>query len=269
MPLWCRCATSVCSCCLLRAPPAWWSLSIAHAAAAPPRARRSSRHHCSCARTHTHTHTQGVRIKDVGAKLGLLGLDNGRIWFDSVRIPRTHMLDRYAKVCAHVCGVERGQVDDDRASVHLPPLPLSPTLSPPSPHLFAHTPVTGGARRHLQERAERRAALRHASRCPAHCAPGGGCVGRLLRSRRSLHGAAVCLSTQPVWTGAETAGERAGDVCNPSLQGRGVCVCAFDGTRTSRSHRRRRTQSLKEEVLIIQYLSHQRRLLPLLAKTCV
>src|SRR5689334_22572253 len=31
----------------------------------------------------------GVRIEDCGPKLGLEGVDNGRIWFDDVRIPRT------------------------------------------------------------------------------------------------------------------------------------------------------------------------------------
>jgi acyl-CoA oxidase len=40
----------------------------------------------------------GVRIEDCGAKLGLDGVDNGRIWFDSVRVPREALLDRYAQV---------------------------------------------------------------------------------------------------------------------------------------------------------------------------
>ncbi|HET6506406.1 MAG TPA: acyl-CoA dehydrogenase [Baekduia sp.] len=42
----------------------------------------------------------GVRIEDCGAKLGLDGVDNGRIWFDRVRVPRDHLLDRYASVDA-------------------------------------------------------------------------------------------------------------------------------------------------------------------------
>eukprot|EP01027_Heterolobosea_sp_BB2_P010894 GEZU01015918.1.p1 GENE.GEZU01015918.1~~GEZU01015918.1.p1 ORF type:complete len:639 (-),score=170.14 GEZU01015918.1:78-1994(-) len=41
---------------------------------------------------------KGVRILDVGHKFGLNGLDNGRIWFDHVRIPRQNLLDRFAKV---------------------------------------------------------------------------------------------------------------------------------------------------------------------------
>jgi acyl-CoA oxidase len=40
----------------------------------------------------------GVRIEDCGPKLGLNGVDNGRIWFDDVRVPREALLDRYAQV---------------------------------------------------------------------------------------------------------------------------------------------------------------------------
>jgi acyl-CoA oxidase len=40
----------------------------------------------------------GIRIEDCGPKLGLNGVDNGRIWFDHVRVPRENLLDRYAQV---------------------------------------------------------------------------------------------------------------------------------------------------------------------------
>src|SRR4051794_4283402 len=40
----------------------------------------------------------GVRIEDCGPKIGLNGVDNGRLWFSGVRVPRTSMLDRYATV---------------------------------------------------------------------------------------------------------------------------------------------------------------------------
>ncbi|HZP14968.1 MAG TPA: acyl-CoA dehydrogenase family protein, partial [Nocardioides sp.] len=40
----------------------------------------------------------GVRIEDCGPKLGLNGVDNGRIWFDQVRVPRENLLNRYADV---------------------------------------------------------------------------------------------------------------------------------------------------------------------------
>ena len=38
------------------------------------------------------------RIEDDGRKLGLNGVDNGRIWFDGVRVPREALLNRYADV---------------------------------------------------------------------------------------------------------------------------------------------------------------------------
>lgn len=39
---------------------------------------------------------KGVNIGDLGAKMGLNGIDNGWIQFDHVRIPHAHMLSRYA-----------------------------------------------------------------------------------------------------------------------------------------------------------------------------
>ncbi|MDS1270526.1 acyl-CoA dehydrogenase [Lipingzhangella sp. LS1_29] len=42
----------------------------------------------------------GVRIEDCGRKFGLNGVDNGRIWFDRVRVPRAALLDRYGQVAA-------------------------------------------------------------------------------------------------------------------------------------------------------------------------
>jgi acyl-CoA oxidase len=39
-----------------------------------------------------------VRIEDCGEKMGLNGVDNGRIWFDHVRVPRDALLNRYADV---------------------------------------------------------------------------------------------------------------------------------------------------------------------------
>lgn len=43
----------------------------------------------------------GVRIEDDGHKMGLNGVDNGRIWFDpegTVRVPRENLLNRFADV---------------------------------------------------------------------------------------------------------------------------------------------------------------------------
>jgi acyl-CoA oxidase len=42
----------------------------------------------------------GVTIGDCGPKLGLNGVDNGRLSFDQVRVPREALLDRYAQVDA-------------------------------------------------------------------------------------------------------------------------------------------------------------------------
>ena len=40
----------------------------------------------------------GVRLEDCGEKVGLHGVDNGRIYFDNVRIPRENLLNRFADV---------------------------------------------------------------------------------------------------------------------------------------------------------------------------
>jgi acyl-CoA oxidase len=42
----------------------------------------------------------GIEIEDCGPKLGLDGVDNGRIRFTGVRVPREALLDRYAEVSA-------------------------------------------------------------------------------------------------------------------------------------------------------------------------
>ncbi len=42
----------------------------------------------------------GVTIEDCGQKAGLNGVDNGRLSFDQVRVPRENLLDRYASVAA-------------------------------------------------------------------------------------------------------------------------------------------------------------------------
>ncbi|UJR86214.1 acyl-CoA dehydrogenase [Sandaracinus amylolyticus] len=40
----------------------------------------------------------GVRTGDCGHKMGLNGVDNGRIWFDHVRVPRASLLSRHARI---------------------------------------------------------------------------------------------------------------------------------------------------------------------------
>ena len=40
----------------------------------------------------------GVKVEDCGYKVGLNGVDNGRIWFDQVRVPRTNLLNKYGNI---------------------------------------------------------------------------------------------------------------------------------------------------------------------------
>lgn len=43
----------------------------------------------------------GIRIEDRREKVGLNGVDNGRIWFERVRVPRDNLLDRFAHIDDH------------------------------------------------------------------------------------------------------------------------------------------------------------------------
>jgi acyl-CoA oxidase len=43
---------------------------------------------------------EGIRIEDCGEKMGLGGVDNGRIWFDHVRVGREALLNRFGDVSA-------------------------------------------------------------------------------------------------------------------------------------------------------------------------
>lgn len=40
----------------------------------------------------------GIRVADCGHKIGLQGVDNGRLWFDNVRVPRDNLLNKIADV---------------------------------------------------------------------------------------------------------------------------------------------------------------------------
>ena len=52
----------------------------------------------------------GVGVEDDGPKIGLNGVDNGRIWFDDVRVPRDNLLNRYADVTED--GVYESAIDN-------------------------------------------------------------------------------------------------------------------------------------------------------------
>jgi acyl-CoA oxidase len=53
----------------------------------------------------------GVTIEDDGLKMGLNGVDNGRLWFDDVRVPREALLNRFADVTPE--GVYESDIDSD------------------------------------------------------------------------------------------------------------------------------------------------------------
>src|SRR6218665_2447538 len=52
---------------------------------------------------------EGVGGEDDGLKGGLNGIDNGRLWFDHVRVPRTNLLNRYGDVTPE--GVYESPID--------------------------------------------------------------------------------------------------------------------------------------------------------------
>ena len=45
--------------------------------------------------TETHMPLKGIKVGDIGPKLGYNSKDNGFLMFDQVRIPRTNMLNRF------------------------------------------------------------------------------------------------------------------------------------------------------------------------------
>lgn len=45
-----------------------------------------------------HNLLPGVRIEDNGYKLGLNGVDNGKIWFNQVQVPTKNLLDKYGQI---------------------------------------------------------------------------------------------------------------------------------------------------------------------------
>ncbi len=49
-------------------------------------------------RDKTHQLLPGIRVEDCGYKMGLNGVDNGRIWFDHVKVPRENLLDRFGSI---------------------------------------------------------------------------------------------------------------------------------------------------------------------------
>lgn len=46
------------------------------------------------------SHAKGVRVEDMGLKMGMNGVDNAKLWFNHVRVPRENLLNRYSDVDA-------------------------------------------------------------------------------------------------------------------------------------------------------------------------
>lgn len=51
-------------------------------------------------RDQNHELLPGIRVEDNGYKLGLNGVDNGKIWFHQVRVPRENLLNKYGDINA-------------------------------------------------------------------------------------------------------------------------------------------------------------------------
>ncbi|XP_010279215.1 PREDICTED: acyl-coenzyme A oxidase 3, peroxisomal-like [Nelumbo nucifera] len=63
-----------------------------------------------------------IRIADCGHKIGLNGVDNGRIWFDNVRIPRENLLNSVADVSQDGQYLSAIKDPDQRFAAFLSPL---------------------------------------------------------------------------------------------------------------------------------------------------
>ncbi len=49
-------------------------------------------------RNEAHELLPGIKVEDNGYKMGLNGVDNGRIWFEHVRVPRENLLNRFGSI---------------------------------------------------------------------------------------------------------------------------------------------------------------------------
>ncbi len=49
-------------------------------------------------RNEEHSLYRGIKVEDCGYKLGLNGVDNGRIWFDKVKIPKENLLNKFGDI---------------------------------------------------------------------------------------------------------------------------------------------------------------------------
>jgi acyl-CoA oxidase len=59
----------------------------------------------------SHTTLEGITIEDCGTKMGLNGIDNGRIWFDYVKVPVENLLNKYGTITEN--GQYQSSIDND------------------------------------------------------------------------------------------------------------------------------------------------------------
>ncbi|SEB86555.1 Acyl-coenzyme A oxidase [Maribacter dokdonensis] len=52
-------------------------------------------------RNNAHELLPGITVEDNGYKLGLNGVDNGKIWFDQVEVPKENLLNKYGTILAN------------------------------------------------------------------------------------------------------------------------------------------------------------------------
>jgi acyl-CoA oxidase len=57
-----------------------------------------------------HNTLPGVRVEDNGYKLGLNGVDNGRLWFTRVRVPAENLLDKFGGITAE--GIYESEIEN-------------------------------------------------------------------------------------------------------------------------------------------------------------
>ena len=75
--------------------------SLYYAATQPRRPHPLTRFIFNPSQTHFsfgHFFRAGINVGDIGPKFGYFGMDNGYLQLDNVRIPRDHMLMKYAQV---------------------------------------------------------------------------------------------------------------------------------------------------------------------------
>lgn len=61
----------------------------------------------------------GVTIEDMGAKMGCNGVDNGKLRFDNVRVPRSSLLDATSKLNDKVDSILFFLLNSDLGRIHV------------------------------------------------------------------------------------------------------------------------------------------------------